>query len=153
MDDANPCKTLCGDIGNLSVCARWLGLALTMKSIALSLVVTLSSVLQGFYLPGVAPRTFKDGESVNMKVSSRIAQKLALEGELSGWKLVTTRVPVICCTVGSGVFLRVWALSVAATWGRRSRRWFRLRRLCRSAPLVGRASDENMIKMVKLHEV
>ena len=39
---------------------------------------------QAFYLPGVAPRAFKDGEAVNMKVQTLVSTETPLQVEFFG---------------------------------------------------------------------
>ena len=46
-------------------------------------------VWQGFYLPGVAPRAFKDGEAVQMKVQTLVSTETPLQVTFFGiaWQL------------------------------------------------------------------
>ncbi|KAJ1482342.1 hypothetical protein T484DRAFT_1804123 [Baffinella frigidus] len=45
----------------------------------LLLAISVLPLAQAFYLPGVAPRTFKDGESVNMKVQTLVSTETPLQ--------------------------------------------------------------------------
>ena len=40
---------------------------------------------QAFYLPGVAPRAFKEGEAVNMKVQTLVSTETPLQVEFVGY--------------------------------------------------------------------
>jgi transmembrane 9 superfamily protein 2/4 len=43
------------------------------------LVVCLAGPAASFYLPGVAPKTFRDGEAVNMKVQTLVSPETPLQ--------------------------------------------------------------------------
>ena len=46
---------------------------------ALDAAVMWGVYVQGFYLPGVAPRAFKDGEAVQMKVQTLVSTETPLQ--------------------------------------------------------------------------
>jgi len=52
-------------------------------------------VLQGFYLPGVAPRAFKDGEAVQMKVQTLVSTETPLQVIPPQAWLLTCTAPVM----------------------------------------------------------
>mmetsp|Transcript_16457 Transcript_16457/g.39314 ORF Transcript_16457/g.39314 Transcript_16457/m.39314 type:complete len:680 (-) Transcript_16457:192-2231(-) len=53
--------------------------ALRMPGYALLVFVAVLAQTEGFYLPGVAPRAFKDGEAVNMKVQTLVSTETPLQ--------------------------------------------------------------------------
>ena len=54
---------------------------MTMLKVDKSLVLVLVclATTRAFYLPGVAPRAFKDGEPVNMKVQTLVSTETPLQ--------------------------------------------------------------------------
>lgn len=50
-----------------------------MRFLTLLLLFGLASPVLSFYLPGVAPRAFKDGETINMKVQTLVSPETPLQ--------------------------------------------------------------------------
>ena len=50
-----------------------------MAQLTALLILCLAGPTVSFYLPGVAPKTFKDGEAVNMKVQTLVSPETPLQ--------------------------------------------------------------------------
>ena len=55
----------------------------SLRMLASLLLLTLPASLNAFYLPGVAPRTYGNGENIELKVSSTLSCSLLLKSPAS----------------------------------------------------------------------